>query len=145
MSEWVDLLDSLNQKFVGPNMASSNAQDGIIEAYNAAKLLKGYGEVAQSTATASAGETLAIENGNTLVSNLTGSYALTNLTTTYTNTSATWVLKHNGQTVAFPASFVFPEDTQPTALTGNAILLGMFTVNAGVTWIVNYVKNYTLP
>lgn len=107
------------------------------------KSLKGYGEVTQATAT-SGSESFAVDDGNVLTSNLTGSYTLTALTASITMMSATWVLQHNSNAVSFPASFKFAGGTTPSGASGNTWILGLFTVDGGTNWIATYEEDYTL-
>ncbi len=164
----LDIFDSANQKYDNgtSGLTANNAQAAIDELAGGAipeapndasrsyfregttpdwtKLLKGYGEVTQTTAVASAGETLAVDDGNVIVSNLTGAYTLTALNAGLTMMSATWVLQHNTQNVVFPASFRYAGGTAPDTTVGNTLILGLFTVNGGTTWIVTEVNEYTL-
>ena len=105
------------------------------------KILKGYGEASQTTL-ATGSESLAVDDGGVLISNLTGIYTLTGLTATLQNMSAHWLLRHNSNTVGFPASFIFPGGNPPLPTVGNTWLLGIFTVDTGTNWYVTYIEDF---
>ena len=105
--------------------------------------LKAYGDTVQVTG-ASGGLSPTLANGNVLSSVLTGAATVNDLTATEASQSATWILRHDGNTVGFNAKFKFNKGTAPVAGSGNTWILGLFTIDSGATWIVTAVEEYSL-
>lgn len=107
-------------------------------------ILKGYGDVLQTTLVTGVQALISLDDGQALSSVLTGNYTLTALTASQTAMSAHWFLQHNNNNVTFPASFVFSGGVVPDTSVGTGIILGLFTRDGGTSWVVNYVGDYTL-
>ena len=164
MAKNIDVLDAANQKYNNATsgltantaqaavdeLASEKVDDALANSISYARYNNTWTNEYQNTGSK---EQITLPNGNispdisagnAIFTDAAGLLTILGVTTVLTRTSFEWILKHNGQTIGFPVAFKFPGGTAPDLSSGNAIVMGGFTRDAGVTWVITSVVNYTL-